>query len=206
MSEKIKERPIIFSGPMVKAILVEQKTMTRRVVRGKALEWLQPGMFSPAFVANPENGMCPYGSPGDRLWVRETWAAHEYYDGRPPRDIPEGVTIECAVEPHGVITQGDDHRPIKEGERGKWRPSIFMPRWASRITLEITGVRVERLQDISHEDALAEGAKDEDAGSYGFPVTSYAIGNFRLLWDSINAKRGYSWESNPWVWVIEFNE
>jgi hypothetical protein len=110
----------------------------------------------------------------------------------------------------------DQHYPVdyraspedwmNPGFAGKWRPSIFMPRWASRITLKITDVRVERLQDISEDSAMAEGAQkygETPDGELLFDVGSYRYG-FKLLWDSINAKRGYGWDANPYVWVIEF--
>lgn len=161
---------------------------------------------------------CQYGSVGTRLWVRETWAAHEYYDCRKPISIPDGVTIECLESPHGVITEGDGHRPIESGERGKWRPSIFMPRWASRMTLEITEVRVERVQEISEADAMAEGvASNGREADKGRQFQDYnrksefcsfisARSSFRSLWDSINAKRGFGWNVNPWVWAITFKK
>ena len=184
------ERPILFSGPMVKAILDGRKTMTRRVVKGKtALEWLEPGVFSPSFVGNPENGLCPYGKPGDLLWVRETFAAPFQH-----LDCEEGKTVFYRADG----AQQDD---------GQWSPSIFMPRWASRITLEVAGVRVERLQEITDADALAEGVNTQ--GPYFVEdyekQQSYTVAQFAALWDSINGKT-YPWDSNPWVWVIEFTK
>ena len=143
-----KERPIIFSGPMIRAILEGRKTQTRRIVKPNCLSKLSP-----------------YGRTGDRLWVRETWGHN-----------PEGP---------GYVYRSDGDFDMKfHGDR--WRPSIHMPRWASRITLEVTGVRVERLQDINEEDALAEGVEHA----------------FRSLWESINGPG--SWDANPWVWVVEF--
>lgn len=165
----MKERPIIFSGPMVRSILADQKTQTRRVIR------------------NPERlTWCPYGAPGggDTLWVRETWAY--------PRDT-------CSV--CGDLVYGDDCRcgdcasgPIlyraTDTYDGPWKSSIHMPRWASRITLEITRVRCERLWEITEEDAIAEGFESRVA--------------FAACWDKLNLERGYAWAGNWWVWVITF--
>ena len=128
--EQHKERPILFSGAMVRAILDGRKTQTRRVVKGWPLEWLQPGMFTPEYVADPRNQACPYGQPGDRLWVRETFC-QKWCDQRGYLD----EYLYRATEPDVVHPDGQDKSP--------WRPSIHMPRAASRITLEITGVRVE---------------------------------------------------------------
>jgi hypothetical protein len=158
---------------------------------------------------------CKYGSPGDRLWVKEKWRyADKLIDGY-DRDCPYYLQYEA----DGTIFEINGYEgqeSIKLWEKGcdwstcskfgKWRAPLFMPRWASRIMLEITGIRVERLQDISEEDAKAEGA------AMWFPKSDkfrqYTDGSYRNgfhdLWDSLNAKRGYPWSSNPWVWVIEF--
>ncbi len=209
-----KERPILFSGPMVRAILEERKTQTRRVVKGRvALEWLAPGMFSPEFVANSKNHLCPYGQPGDRLWVRETFTLETnrglsdesvypppFNDGRPVRRFPEnGESGLYWQQPHYRATDPTPDLMYEdyytEDPNCKWTPSIHMPRWASRILLEVTGVSVERLQEISEDDAFAEGISGGDW--LGDPV-----GTYRSLWESINGSG--SWESNPWVWVVEF--
>lgn len=183
----MKERPILFSGPMVRAILEGRKTQTRRIVRGAALRWLEDDGFTPEFVSDPDNRLCPHGKPGDRLWVRETWAImsksrQSAWKGEAiPKHLMEGVEL--------VYRADEDYGP------GIYRPSIHMPRWASRIDLEITDIRVERLQDITEEDAMAEGA-----------YKSPAAGNYRMgfgeIWESINGSG--SWTKNPWVWVIEF--
>ena len=206
-----KERPILFSGPMVRAILEGCKTQTRRIIKS------QPQFFPSAaggswgwYQGKPP---CPFGEPGNRLWVREkcrvasntsgknAWHSFEYAAGGPSpiRDgeIPGKWFPSKSFNADGSL---------------RWQPSIHMPRWASRITLEITGVRVERLQDISEEDARAEGvsiAKSEDGSSgYGdteglgrFPQYSLRWG-FKHLWESINSEG--SWAANPWVWVVEF--
>ena len=185
------EHPILFSSPMVHAILAGNKTQTRRVVK---LPHNTPlGRWEPTTVGGPNGGkthkgetvlecaaiwhtrtgdcVCARYEVGDRLWVRETFR----YIG------------------------GSDAAYAADGDRDdwKWTPSIFMPRWASRITLEVTGVRVERLQSISEADAIAEGIERPNN-----PVWC-AVDEYQHLWDQINAKRA-PWASNPWVWVIEF--
>ena len=218
----MKERPMLFSAPMVRAILDGRKTVTRRIVkpvkfypdfgcavgqvggawrygspaalglRERGDHWsvvlkgdvLQRMCTSEAYGWGAGAG-CPYGVPGgDRLYVRETWAAPHAYDHLPPRLIPQDARIHyAATEDRGGLL---------------WRPSIHMPRWASRITLEITGVRVERLQGISEADAIAEGVRN----SLHLPGGRFARENFEHLWWTINGDG--SWESNPWMWVIEF--
>lgn len=187
MSE-IKERPILFSAPMVRAILEGRKTVTRRPVKGVGLVWLDN--FKPEYVADPDNNLCPYGKPGDRLWVRETFNQTNpgaldgvyYYraDGRFPKCIGGGR-----------FTSAES-----------WKPSIHMPRAASRILLEITDLRVERLQDISNEQALAEGVKsaEPDIDPDGNDYSPCEL--FGGLWTMINGME--SWNANPWVWVVEF--
>lgn len=185
-----KERPIIFSGDMVRAILAGRKTQTRRVVKDQNAVEFSEETREPLYVHSINcPGYCdyacngggygdsPYGVPGDRLWVREKIGIQ-----LTPND----------KYPNGLVEYGADYHDgvdfIYEGGGSAWTPSIFMPRWASRITLEITGVRVERVQEITYLDAIAEGV-DRD---------------YHLLWDRINAKRGYPWSANPWVWVVEF--
>lgn len=190
----MKERGILFSAPMVRALLADTKTQTRRIFKvtgpmGNKCEITSPdeeivrfddGTFhylSTGAMSGPYP--CPYGVPGDRLWVRETWqsemvAGHE-------RDGPVRYRA----------TQ--DERCM--GHR--WKPSIFMPRWASRISLRITDVRVERLQSISQADANAEGIAAQSG-----PWLHHVIADYRRLWGSINGAE--SWNSNPWVWVVSF--
>ena len=185
----MRERPILFSAPMVRAILDGRKTVTRRIVKARDLEWMDVHQG----LREPDNAeRCPYGQPGgDRLYVRETWAAPHAYDHLPPRLIPQDARIHyAATEDRGGLL---------------WRPSIHMPRWASRITLEVTGVRVETLQDIDLADALAEGISDtgalilDSAGNeQGGPIAEYAV-----LWEQINGTG--SWAANPWVWCISFS-
>lgn len=171
----MKERPINFSDTMVRAILEGRKTQTRRAVKNiKPNDYIDIGPHTEIHVADLWSiGRSPYGQPGDRLWVREAWAGTR--DGR-------------------VIYRAD---PSLDGAdiAWPWRPSIHMSRGLSRLTLEITAIRVERIQDITVEDARAEGMQG-----------ARTLGDFSELWDSINAARGYGWEANPWVWVIEFNQ
>ena len=189
----MKERPILFSAPMVRAILDGSKTQTRRVVK------LLNGQYMPPSRAADINGwnqmlrLCPYGQPGDRLWVREAFLG--WYK-----------TADKSFS-HVAAYRADGYE-LEAGER--WTPSIHMPRAASRITLEVTGVRVDRLQDISEEDARAEGITDGGCLNCGNPETDCGCLNpqpdardsFVRLWQSINGPE--SWGANPWVWVVEF--
>ena len=214
-----KERPILFSGPMVRALLDGSKTQTRRAMKP------QPTHFNPAGVPRrviPTGGpsyviRCPYGQPGDRLWVRETWqgpllqefeadADPDWHYASHIHQYQNPAHCEYAADggPKPEYTNADD--VMRQG----WRPSIHMPRWASRITLEITSVRVERLQDISEADAIAEGCTQNHNGYYwggphpvsGLKQLATAKGAYQDLWESINGPG--SWDANPWVWVVEF--
>ena len=191
----IKERGILFSAPMVRALLDGRKTVTRRAVKGMALDWLAD--FEPSYVADPENGMCPYGKPGERLWVREAWAADAQLNAVAPRDLSRGEPI---LYPADGFTRTSGCSMISQG-RG--RPSIHMPRWVSRILLEITDVRVERLQDISEEQSEAEGVGFLRAAP-DFDETLTAKQLYEILWDHINGAG--AWDGNPWVWVVEFKQ
>lgn len=209
----MRERPILFSAPMVRAILKGRKNMTRRVYKGSPTT---DGEQHPNGSGETwtDWGACPYGKPGDRLWVRETFAtlAPGSYEEESPRRS-SGQDVRYAANPE------DEALARCNGQR--WRPCIHMPRWASRILLEITAIRVERLQSITEEDAIAEGIelahpgttstwwKDYEAkptpdalqdpyhGLAADPVESFAS-----LWRSINGRD--SWDANPWVWVVEF--
>ena len=201
----MKERPILMSAPMVNALLEGRKTQTRRAVKGLALEWLKPGMFTREYVASPENHLCPYGQPGDRLWVREAHYLTDNGDSEYAVYAADGDAVRehltAIAELPGWFPEG-----VKERHR-KLRPSIFMPRWASRILLEITDIRVERLQDISEEDAKAEGLmrySDGWRGAPNLPWYASPVGAYRSLFESINGSG--SWDLNPWVRVISFKK
>lgn len=187
----MNEHPILFSTPMVQAILEGRKTQTRRVVKGNP-EGKVP--FTDEFP-------CPYGHPGDRLWVRETW--QKIYERQ--SDKQRFTEPPSAHNLHLYKTWIEyAATPRDEQDPPRWRPSIFMPRSASRITLEIVNVRLERVQQISMKDCLKEGVGELlEHGKY-FKLGSYLVGTFAHLWDSINSKRGYGWDTNPWVWVVEF--
>lgn len=211
------EKPILFKDDQVRVILEGRQTQTRRFVP----EWQLPGLtldgdqYISIAQRHPRWGfgvfgkneaecmanyndeyasLCPYGKPGDRLWVRETFSASEFMDCRYRADGQQFLNVNGK----------DTNTPCEV----KWTPSIHMPRWASRITLEITEVRVERLQDISEADAKAEGVEPLRGGYWRHYQPGWtqhqlsAKGSFATLWDSINGPG--SWDANPWVWVIEF--
>ena len=190
----MKERPIIFSTPMVQAILEGRKTQTMRVIKKmpktlpgwwKELYWASVGHFVKGAVQH-----CPYGKPGDLLWVRETFCVWSY----------DNNDVWYKASP--ISSQGWHNETLKNNGK-KWKPSIHMPKKYARIWLEVTGVRVERVQEISHADAVAEGYKECEPNNYG--TGSRARDWFACLWDSINGKKnGCSWAENPWVWIVEF--
>jgi hypothetical protein len=228
---------------MVRAILDGRKTTTRRVAipryddRTPCEHWQgdNSGMGATMFrhcCHGSEGRGCPHGVVGDRLWVRETWNIHRIdsrYDGE--RYVYQDAHIGYVADNSTSIIHRDHPSKLARAIKGN-RPSIFMPRWASRITLEIVSVKVERVQEISEEDAKAEGVEQQiahgnplgwknylwhgDFGSYGmgnktsdswpyqFSTYDSAVGCFSSLWHLINAKRGYGWGVNPWVWAITF--
>lgn len=203
-----REIPIIFNGDMVRAILSGQKTQTRRPVKVQphgAGSWVQHGDKWAFPNVNPYcSARCPFGQPGDLLWVRETWSQIDDTEFGGERWIDYRATPKYP-ESSGRRPAGWDDEP--ENTPLRWRPSIHMPRWASRILLRVTAVRVERVQDISERDAVAEGVepvldgyKCYDDDKYGF--FSCAINSYDSLWSSIYGPE--SWDANPWVWVIEF--
>lgn len=214
------ERPILFSGPMVRAILAGKKTQTRRVVTGRtALEWLAPGTFTPSFVADPGNYISPFGYAGDRLWVRETWRYHDWdEDGLPWVEYrADGATLfrDCDVVPEewaerltdiwAELSDPTNYARHNRAADPRWRPSIHMPRWASRITLNVTDVRVERLQEITEDDARREGIAEYQFARGVLADGWFPTKAFADLWDSLNDARGYGWATNPWVWVVTFS-
>lgn len=193
------EKPILFSTPMVQAILDGRKSQTRRLVKPQpphhTFSRMKGGHGCEIEVANGYFMKPPYQS-GDRLWVRETW----FCDECDPDCAGKENEDECPFNHVGNCCYGYKAQYTTGWhEKIKWRPSIFMPKEAARIWLTVTEVRVERLQEISDCDAWAEGIVDEVP--FGTAQTL-----FRELWDSINAKRGYGWDTNPWVWVISFEK
>lgn len=241
----MKERPILFSAPMVQAILKGRKTQTRRVIKGG---FPNAGPLAKLNYSHPDwqGPMCPYGKPGDRLWVRESWGYHglhshgnlheamvKYHADGADRKIPfTSFKKMMDSAPKQNFPQPADWDELDADEK-HWRhcewmqdwwqkqnqkPSIHMFRWASRITLEITNVRVERLQDISGEDAEREGVEMAEVGDMteipsswitkgwmpSLTSKSYRAG-FAVLWDKINGKKA-PWSDNPWVWVVEFTK
>jgi hypothetical protein len=234
----VREHPILFSGPMVKAILEGRKTETRRVIKhpgdflgggGKSNreEWDDPrrwGWEDPenpthfiVLARNPEPGSvpvrCPYGKSGDQLYVKETWALvkpwHEPDFGY-IEDFEEWVSPLPKQKPKDWVVMyradwGSDHNH-PDDRLFRWRPSIHMPRWASRLTLEITAIRVERLQEISLNEVIAEGIEPVQDGPHANQYWREETGaKFIDLWDKINGSRDdCSWEANPFVWVIGF--
>ncbi len=211
------ERPILMAGPMVRAILDGSKTQTRRVIKPQPelCKSNVPGASDEDWFHwkgenyddyNPIEAKCPYGKPGDQLWVRETCILlppDHYLDPTKPRDaIVNGGQLNGVAYRANTDAEGDE---IRKEYGYKWRPSIHMPRWASRINLLVKDVRVERLQDISKDDAIAEGVPEEFSAEFehwdGDPDMCQKI--FGKFWDSINAKK-HPWSSNPWCWCITF--
>ena len=201
------ERPILMSARMVRAILAGTKRQTRRVVKPQpphdpqhdhvdAVGSLHRWWAGRLTLGKQHEARCPFGQPGDLLWCRETWA----------RDDEDGCLMYRADLGRDANADAWEQGRIEGVPRYRWRPSIHMPRWASRITLRVTDVRVERLGDISEADAVAEGIERRgpgwawytDAKAYTTdPRTSY-----RDLWESINGPG--SWDANPWVWCLTF--
>jgi uncharacterized protein YqfB (UPF0267 family) len=243
------ERPILFSTPMVQAILAGKKTMTRRVIKQKYdnthIEWktdkygtqlveIQNDVEGETFGKNPDGTtwhkllgyrplQCPYGKPGDILWVRETW-------GNYSADDPESnavYNLYRADYPQDAKGYWYEPEHINFCDFPRWRPSIHMPRTACRIRLKITDVRAERLQKITEEDARAEGIDEQEIikawnsiykhkGGFKekisenlvklFGTNSHIVYVFKSLWNNINYERGYGWDTNPWVWVVVFEK
>lgn len=232
----MKERPILFSAEMVRAILGGRKTQTRRVVSppppkdwspmpklesntGRQCDAEHCGAWSHEGDADTDIRHCPYGTPGDRLWVRETFVVESNFnldsEANYPPPFNDGRPIKRESDPEwGNYWKQCHYRATDElpdlidpntDKQCGWKPSLYMPRWASRLTLEIVKVRVERVQDISGRDVWAEGVDNGASNpAMGVRWENMQRMTFEKLWDSINAKRGFGWNTNPWVWVIEF--
>lgn len=211
-----REKPILFSGPMVRAILAGRKSVTRRVVKPQPpglaegyawsvesdcglFSWFAERWHDPVGF-DEQGGMetshwntlsCPYGQPGDRLWVREVWRVRR---GSWCGDLVYRADATTRPLEFAEATEID----AKHFDSTAWRSPIYMPRWASRITLEITEVRVERVQEIADDNAAAIREGFENTPE------SCAWWKFRETWDALNAKRGFPWEANPWAWRVEF--
>lgn len=181
-------RPILFSAPMIRALLDGSKTQTRRTVKHHPDTRIvhHEGLGEPVQIGGPDI-KCSYGKPGDLLWVRETFAQVTAF--------PPSVRYYATDDVH---------------ELRKKRPAIYMPRWASRLTLELTDVRVEQLQDISEQDALAEGcgpviADDLKTHPLAKHIGPAPVNHYAALWERINGETGpRSWDANPWVWALTF--
>ena len=205
----MKERPILFSAEMVRSILEGTKTQTRRVITPQpevvahntsinqdVYRWKKYLWFADERIKAASH--CPYGKPGDQLWVREGIRRH----------FPLEATYIADFTP--VMGKGPTGSSLYGRAQVAWLwkhdylSARFMPRWASRINLEITEIRVERLQEISGKDCLREGITKTTEGK--LLLGSHLVYSFREVWDKLNAKRGYPWESNPWVWVISFKK
>lgn len=211
---RVRERPILFSDEMVRAILGGRKTQTRRVIARRIRDHQTGGMarLHPADDAwtlpqiVQQGYKCP-GEVGERLWVREVFGTPQFEQGG------DGLVYRADMT---VAQIGGDYTlyPVAwawpvDPSRGhfapQWKPSIHMPRWASRIMLEVTGLRIERVQNISEDDAIAEGIQlSERTGRYSPGICDYARWSYEILWNDLNASRGFGWDMNPWVWVIEF--
>lgn len=228
----MKERPILFSGRMVRAILAGRKTQTRRVIKPQpseeidpirverftTIKWSRDGEEEPgaevfgAYSLDGEWGArCPYGEPGDQLYVRESWRGPLECDDMKPSDIQPGSDIRYEADGKARFWRDTvrfhDEPSYAEDGFGRLRPSLFLPRWASRIELEITGVKVGRLQDISEADILAEGIEpvENDNVRELLSVRTGIRDRWAEGWNKINGKRpGCSWEANPWLWCLTF--
>lgn len=200
------EHPIIFSTPMVAAVLAGRKSQTRRVLSDQGFgrpfhmggnDWQLLGFDD---ELEPHTFVkCPYGPIGTRLWVREKWAGTRCRVCYAADGMSYGIAD--AIDPYtGEVVPDAKLFPETVGigvpVPGKWRPSIHMPRWACRLFLIVDDVRVQRVQDITEEDAMAEGCRADGI----LPRDEFAV-----LWDVLNAKRGYGWDANPWVWAIRFH-
>lgn len=214
----MKEIPIIFSTPMVQAILEGRKTLTRRVIKPQPPEWIEQFGYTCFTPAGHISGRgcyegrsaekfikCPYGQPGDRLFVKETWKV-DSVDDRRKRMLIDFKAIQSGYSGAEVEVKFTPERYYKFRkfyQKNGWQSPYFMPKEAARLWLNNEGVRVERLQEITEEDAKAEGSQLLSHDGKTIYTPNYRAA-FRVLWDSINAKRGHGWDQNNWLWVVSF--
>jgi hypothetical protein len=226
--KRYEGKPIIFSTSMILAILERRKMQTRRVVRpqpefvppretarnglllfSKGKNWQEVNIDRLNTWITSPNTLCPYWSESRVLWVREAYRLGAHFDPgattsgifRRAESIPGGVLAETCRPTVRYEADGSfNHEPLPNWKPGKLHPSIFMPHWAHRIDLELTGIRIEQVQDISMEDCLAEGITYEEADMCGALLEDC----YADLWDYLNLKRGFGFDANPWVWVLEF--
>lgn len=205
------DRPILFSGPMVRAILDGTKTQTRRIakfVQPNGSDWHIRNGYGGMSVAD-EHAVREYGPDyapyaiGDRLWVRESWFVDHVDCQDGPYQAPEGMSQQELIENGFLHFAATDDPNSWEAERPRWKPSIHMPRWASRLTLTVTDVRVERLQDISEADAKAEGCRAIGSEDCPDPDFRSFVWDFNNLWNHINGPE--AWDANPWVVAVSFS-
>lgn len=209
-------RPILFSAPMVRAILAGEKTQARRIAKPRHVPSLLDGTWADSYVLNEGNREwlmrdCPYGAIGDRLWVRETWCyvtdsfAVSCGAGYRADESFLLFSFDTAVIPDGSTVYNAMNEQWPENV-DKWRPSIYMPRWASRITLEITDVRLQRLQGISEDDARAEGVIPTWPlyGDCGGWIHEGHLESYKNLWGT--SYGAGAWDENPWVWALTFKQ
>ncbi len=213
---EIREIPIIYSTPMAIAILENRKSMTRRVINPQPLWVADPGIPFKTPDADPKGIIkCPYGQKGDKLYVKETWKV-DSVDDRRHRMLIDFKAIQSGYSGAEIEVKFTPERYAqfrKFYQKNGWQSPYFMPKEAARLWLDNEGVRVERLQDITVEDVISEGLEVDNEIKNPDPSTHDSIKNwnlawaqhvFRELWDKLNAKRGYGWDTNPWVWVVEF--
>lgn len=226
----MKEIPILFSTPMVQAILEGRKSQTRRILKDKhVLYSLDVNKVIPEYFKDGDGGWCPYGQPGDVLWVRESWGVGSRSD--PFQGSVDGIEFKADSkfidDIESLPLHSFENFDYGNYDKSGWRPSIHMPKAIARIWLQVESVRVERLQDICQHDAGEEGVEyfnvDWDAfeggelladytnytwrddptyEDYHFPTFANPVDSFRTLWQSINGAE--SWQANPWVWAIQF--
>ena len=225
----MKDHPIIFSTNMIKAILDGRKTQTRRIVKAPKLhpdygyphwddawidgdeneQYLHIPFSGDAMERTTHRAYCPYGQVGDKLWARETWRLSGGPDSNRVIYKADGETVLTYIGAKGLSTSKELEPQFGwqmiEKYGTHYHPSIHMPKWAARIWLEITNIRVERVQDIDAVEAETEGIRRPKRLCPDMH-DEYILFRFQRLWDSLNAKRGYGWDNNPWVWVIEFKK